>query len=104
MNPRRLHQALAMALLLGVASFAAGQTGSSAGGTSAKPPSAATASDGGGMHGAKSGKRHARPRMQHDAASHGSETPYHAALKRCVEGPAGQRESCIDQAISQHGS
>lgn len=31
------------------------------------------------------------------------ETAYHAALKQCVAGPAGQRESCLDGAIARFG-
>jgi hypothetical protein len=31
------------------------------------------------------------------------ETAYQAALKQCVTGPAGQRESCLDGAIARFG-
>ena len=45
--------------------------------------------------------RHARSTGTH-AATH-ADSPYHDALKRCMEGATAQRDSCIDQAINQYG-
>jgi len=52
-------------------------------------------------HAAKARARHARTTGTH-AASH-ADSPYHDALKHCMEGAAAQRDGCIDQAISQYG-
>ena len=30
------------------------------------------------------------------------ETAYRMALKRCVQGPPGARDSCVDDAIMKH--
>ncbi|HEY1327433.1 MAG TPA: hypothetical protein VGI14_10875 [Casimicrobiaceae bacterium] len=101
MRLRLLHQALAITLFLGAASMAAAQTSSSSGSTSASPPPAAPASSA-SHHASKhaaSGMRHGHAKT---GASHEAESPYQAALKRCVEGPAGQRDNCIDQAIDQY--
>jgi hypothetical protein len=46
-------------------------------------------------------KRHARSTGT-QAAAHAS-SPYHDALKHCMEGATTQRDSCIDQAINQYG-
>ena len=104
MNPRRLNQAMAVTLLLGGACLASAQTSSSdkSANAGAQPStSATTKADTGAKH-ARSGMRHAHAKTREHSAKE-SETPYQAALKQCVEGPAGQRDSCIDQAISQYG-
>lgn len=105
MNPHRLHQALATALLLAAASMAGAQTGSSDGSTSANAPTTVTTPGGTpAARAAPSGPRHTEATTaSRPASARETETPYHAALKRCVEGSADQRESCIDQAISQYG-
>jgi len=107
MNPRRLHQALAVALLFGAASMAGAQTssnsaGSTTGNTGTPPASKATSAES-GKH-AASAAHHAHARMHSRSGStRDNESPYHAALKQCVEGPANQRDHCIDQAINQYG-
>jgi hypothetical protein len=106
MNPRRLNQAMAVALLFGAACLASAQTSSSDKSADAGTHASASASakaDTGSKH-AKSGMRHAHAKMHaHERSAKAGDTPYHAALKQCVEGPSGQRDNCIDQAISQYG-
>lgn len=49
---------------------------------------------------------HSKAQHNHMAAAsptENQETAYHAALKQCVAGPAGQRESCLDGAIARFG-
>jgi hypothetical protein len=108
-----LHQACAIALFA-VAPIVAAQTSSTASGpTATTSGSNAPASATNGKQSAMSdtSRTHATKPHKHSAHVSGSSTqtmshsdsPYHAALKRCVEGPANQRDSCIDQAISQYG-
>lgn len=107
MNPRRLHQALAIALLGAAATMASAQTGTTASKPAGAPPAnAATApTDASAAHTAMTGMRRKQADKAHAAPRRvaSTESPYQAALKRCVEGPQAQRDSCIDQAISQYG-
>lgn len=48
-------------------------------------------------HAAQAGTEHKT------SAMNGRETPYQTALRRCVEGQAGQRDQCLDSAISRFG-
>jgi hypothetical protein len=93
--------------------MASAQT-SSAGNAASPPASAgATTAHGAGHTGdaRHSGTaRHTGPSRHAHAGKHArtastkaAETPYRAALKQCVQGPASQRDSCIDQAVSQYG-
>ena len=94
-----------------VTSNATSNAGNSASGTSGKAAKA------GGTHRMRShasthrGARttHAA-RMRHGRSDEGmtsrndaAETQYRGALRRCVEGPQGQRDTCLDQAIREHG-
>jgi hypothetical protein len=40
---------------------------------------------------------------RNDSGSNAGESQYRAALRRCVEGPQAQRDSCLDQAIQANG-
>jgi hypothetical protein len=46
---------------------------------------------------------HARGSTHTASASNSEDSQYRSALRRCVEGPQSQRDSCIDRAISQYG-
>lgn len=49
-------------------------------------------------------KTHAKhKRMATASPASNQDTAYHAALKHCVAGPAGQRESCLDDTIARFG-
>jgi hypothetical protein len=106
-----LHQACAIALFA-VAPIVAGQTsGTASGPTGTTSGSNAAAPAQGTMPSHDTSSTHATKPHKHSAHVSGTSTqtmshgdsPYQAALKRCVEGPANQRDSCIDQAITQYG-
>lgn len=40
---------------------------------------------------------------RNDSGSNAGASQYRAALRRCVEGPQAQRDSCLDQAIQANG-
>jgi len=44
--------------------------------------------------------RMTQQRMQGETPG-ASDSAYRAALRRCVEGPQGQRQSCLDDAIAR---
>lgn len=79
----------------------------------AKAPTAASASTQGekapaGLHSDKHAKAHIAKTAAHKGMtgpklSYNQDTPYRMALKRCVEGPAAQRDRCIDDAITRFG-
>ena len=80
--------------------------GAGAQSTQSNAPAAAPSSD-------KAAATSAPAKMHHSKghpAAHGkraamasqSDTPYQAALRRCVEGQAQQRDSCLDDAISRY--
>jgi hypothetical protein len=49
-------------------------------------------------------KTHAKHKQMATASpTSNQDTAYHAALKHCVAGPAGQRESCLDDTIARFG-
>ena len=52
-----------------------------------------------------SGHAKATHGMRNTASAEGAtaDSPYKAALRRCVTGPESQRDSCLDQAIAQYG-
>jgi hypothetical protein len=77
------------------------------GGASAEtgaPQGSAMSHDMDSTHAMKAHKRHAHASGNPSHAASHPDTPYHGALKRCAEGPADQRDSCIDQAIRQYGT
>jgi hypothetical protein len=47
--------------------------------------------------------RHARKGDESMTRNDTGESQYRAALRRCVQGPEGQRDSCLDQAIRDNG-
>jgi hypothetical protein len=119
-SPITLCLASVFALYLG----SAAAQGSSVGGTSTPPPTPPagagdTAKSGGAgsatmsqdtTSGAKSTQKtkkkakHKKSTSTHQTSGFVSEqdTPYHRALRSCVEGPADQRDSCLDDAIAKN--
>ena len=99
-----------LALVFGQAHGAESKSSTMSGGE--KPAAAGATSAGNDAAKAASGKpvkhhasTHKSTRAHHEhqastpSASSGNELAYRAALKSCVEGPAGQRDSCLDGAI-----
>ena len=79
-----------------------GASGSTAGSGSMK--------NGGHAHGTSSKTRHHAHTQTHSTAQQHAngmmsqgESAYRAELRQCVEGPANNRDTCIDQAIQHHG-
>lgn len=113
MKTRIVWSAAVGACLTLIALSAGGQT--STGNTSSATTTASTASAAGKSAAAPAGatqKHHAtahhqsKAKHKHMAAASpagNQETAYQAALKQCVAGPAGQRESCLDGAIARYG-
>lgn len=119
MNARILTRSILGGCILALAFGTAAQaTGSKASQTSAaaEKPAATSTTSGSG----ETAKATMHKHSQHHATSHSSspthhkhmasapaagnqETTYRAALKSCVEGPAGQRDSCLDNAIMRFG-
>ena len=66
--------------------------------SSAKPKTAATSTH-------KHHATHPTTHSKHDQAATSGyhETAYRTALRSCVAGPAGQRERCLDDAITRYG-
>jgi hypothetical protein len=44
-----------------------------------------------------------QPAMADSRMATGNDTPYRMALKQCVQGPAANKDSCIDNAIARFG-
>jgi len=105
----------ACALVLALGAQAAGNTTSSTGATAEK----ASASDGATSNHATASQHSAHQHSRHHAAhasghkhpahttaaapASSQDAAYQTALRSCVEGPAGQRDSCLDGAISRFG-
>jgi hypothetical protein len=97
MNARAYHPTILGSFLALLVTGAAAQTG-------AAPPSAASAP----QHAAApiTPKTHhvTHPRHEHSSSTvSGHDAAYRTALRRCVEGQAQQRESCLDDAIARFG-
>lgn len=45
---------------------------------------------------------HARHHANPTSSNENVDTGYRAELRHCIEGPAAQKESCLDQAITRH--
>lgn len=123
MNRRMLYQGIS-AISLAVFALAAGaQTGSSgpamttppaASAVTSTPPSSNAASQAATEKAARVAKHDAKrhwmaqrhhtwhTRMATTSPVGNEETAYRIALKRCVQGPPGARNSCIDDAITKH--
>jgi len=101
-------------LALALGTGAAQATSNKASDTSSATPATSTTSNSG------ESKATMHKHSRHHAASHNSshtnhkhvasattggdqETAYRAALKSCVEGPAAQRDNCLDDAIVRYG-
>jgi hypothetical protein len=93
-----------------------GNASPSASGSAATNDHGATGSSGKAAHRTRAMRhqaRHARGEARrgnrgesmarNDAGSHAGESQYRSALRRCVEGPQAQRDSCLDQAIQANG-
>jgi len=106
----RCQLGLAVALsALSLAAYAQQPANTTSSKTSANAPNA-NAQAAARPHKAHATGKHA---MTHHAKRHGSQasanaetsgpdSQYKAALRQCVTGPASQRDSCLDQAISRY--
>jgi hypothetical protein len=119
MSPRTVAQTILAASALALALNAGAQTPTSG----AAQPAAAKAATNTGAPSAASGqseKSTTGKHHRHHAASHtagnaqhkpmesarpasSQETAYQMALRHCVAGPTGQRDSCLDSAITRYG-
>jgi hypothetical protein len=109
-----LHQACAIALFAVAPIVAAQTSGTASGPTATTSGSDAVAPATNSKQSATSdmSRSHATKPHKHSMQMSGgstqtmshSDSAYHGALKRCVEGAADQRDGCIDQAIKQYGS
>jgi hypothetical protein len=77
----------------------AGAAGSKATGATGSHHARATKHHAGTRH----AMRHARKNDESMTRNDSGESQYRAALRRCVQGPEGQRDSCLDQAIRDNG-
>ena len=101
-----------LGLAVGLAALALGAnaqpTGNATTGTSAPGQAKAATKAATGKHSSA-----AHPMAHRQAAHHrmreasdrttSADSAYKAALRRCVTGPESARDSCLDQAIAQHG-